>query len=140
LLILDVFFEQFESFARSSFDQAGDQKSIDGAVGFVGPYQQIQLPTVISRTQFAEPYTPLLEQFENHLKMLEFLGDDDGHFLREFLAVDIRTQQAHRSRCRLVLAVGMVDQNLFEVLVDLTKPPYLGLALQMEHELLGFVL
>lgn len=68
--------------------------------------------------------------------MLKFFGDDGRHFNSEFLAIDVRTYEAHGSGCCFVLAVCMIDQYFLKMLVDLTKPTGLGIAFKMQHTLL----
>ena len=51
--------------------------------------------------------------------MLQLFVDDLRHFATEILVFDVREQQIHRRPGGFFFAVGMVDQNLVQVLINL---------------------
>jgi hypothetical protein len=44
--------------------------------------------------------------------------------------------EIERRAGRLLLAVGVIDENLVEILVDLPEPAGVGFCLQVKHELM----
>lgn len=128
-----VFAEEAESFAAARFDQAGDEEAIDGAERFVGSHESVESSSVGSRLEASEGYAALIESFEHHLVVFEFFDHDAAHFVAEFSIFGIGIHQAHRDRSRFALAVGVIDEDLVEMLVDLLEPTLGRFGLQVQH-------
>ncbi len=133
LLVRHMVAEQTESFARTSFDQAGDQQSIDAAVRFELADQVVELPAVVAGFLTAKRDVALVEQLQYLVEMVQLLIDDDGHFAAQFFVFHVGHQQVHRTAGRLSLAMGVVQQNLVQVLVDLSQPAVGGCRVEIEH-------
>ena len=88
---------------------------------------------VAARREFLKRDATPLEQVEHQPKMLKFLVDDLRHRAGERDVVDIGEEQVHRHAGGLLLAVGVVDEDLVEGGVDLGEPAGGGGGLQAEH-------
>ena len=131
--VVDMIGEQSEAFAAPGLDQPGDQQSIDGAVGLRRADERLQLAAIRAGLLAAERDSAAVEQFADLVEVIEFLLDDRGHLAAQGVILDIRAQQAHRRRRRLVFAMGMIDQDLRQRRVDLCQPTRARSALKIQH-------
>jgi hypothetical protein len=53
------------------------------------------------------------------MEVFEFLLNNHRHLASQFAAIDISPEQAHGRCGGFVLAVGVIDQDLWKMLVDL---------------------
>ena len=65
--------------------------------------------------------------------MLELFVDDERHLAAELLVFDVREDEIERRAGRFLLAVGVVDEDLVEMGVDLGEPAGGRFGLEMEH-------
>ncbi len=133
--ITDMVAEQTEAFAAAGLDQRRDQQSIDGSVRFVGSNQGVEAATIGPRGEPAEFDAPFVQQMQHHLEVFEFLFDNPRHLATNLAILGIGVHQIHRGRRRLAFAVGMIDQDFVQVLVDLDEPTSGRFRLQVEHGL-----
>ena len=65
--------------------------------------------------------------------MLELLVDDERHLAAELLVFDVREDEIQRRAGRFLLAMGVVDEDVVEMGVDLGEPAGGGFGLEVEH-------
>ena len=114
--------EKCEAFARACLDQPRDQEAIDRPGRLLLADEGVQFRPVTARRQLAERNAAPLAQGQHHLEMLQLLADDLGQGPKNRHAVDIGENEVHRHARGLLLAVGVVDDQFFEVLLHLHEP------------------
>jgi magnesium transporter len=132
-LIFKTVAEEAKSLAGTSFDQAGDEETIDRLIRLVFADEFAQLAPVGAGGKLAKLDAALLEDFANHVEVFEFLANDFGHFLTQVLVFDIGEEQIHRRAGRLFLAVSVVDQEQVESVLDARKPARRRGFCEVEH-------
>ena len=75
--------------------------------------------SVGTRREFPKGDLAALEEIEDEPEVFELLVHDLGHRPGEVDVVDIGEQQVHRHARGLLLTVGVVDEHLVEMGVDL---------------------
>jgi hypothetical protein len=121
--ILNVSAEQIESFTRTGFDETGDQESVDCPSRFIFFHQIRESASVGAWDQPSEADSTPIEQLSDELEMGQFFVHDFGHRAAQVGVFHIGEHEVQRGASRLLLAVGMVDQNVRQVPVDLVEPP-----------------
>jgi len=134
LAIRQVPAQQTESLTRTSFNQTGDQQSVDSPLRFELPYQVVQLAAVVAWFQATETNPSRGEHLQHLMEMLEFLIHNARHFPAEFFIFDVGEDQIHGCTGRFLLAVRMVDQHHIQVLLHLAQPTHRRFRLQTQHE------
>lgn len=124
LLIVHVVTKKDKAFTAASFNEAGDEKSIDGFVRFLPDSQLFHFAAIRPWLDPPEPNVAALEKLQNHVKVFEFLVDDLSHLDAEFFVLHVIEHQPHRDACGLLFAMSVIDENHGEVLVDLFEPAF----------------
>lgn len=133
LFIFQVIAELGEAFAATSFDDSRDKQPIDGPARLVLANQFVEPAAVAAGAEAPEANATLLEQVEHHVKMFELLVDDLGHFAAELLVFDVGEDQVHGRGCGLFFAMGVVDQHVLKMDVDLIKPALASIGGEVKH-------
>ena len=60
-----------------------------------------------------------LQQVDHQVEVLQLLADDLRHGAGEVVMIHVGEQQIHRRARRLLLAMGVVDQDFFEMRINL---------------------
>jgi hypothetical protein len=88
---------------------------------------------VTDRTVLDAQLQDAIQQIDHQMEVLQLFLDNLRHFPAEIDVVDIGKQQIHcRARC-LLFAVGMVDEDLIEMIIDLAKPAIAGFRFKTQH-------
>ncbi len=82
----------------------------------------MQSGTVAAGPQFAKTDASSGEDVEHHVEMAELFLHDVGHRATEISVLDLGEQQIHRHSGRLLFAMGVVDEQFFNVVFDLRQP------------------
>ena len=81
----------------------------------------------------AEANLPGFEQVEYLAEVVELLDDDVRHFATQFDVPAVSEDQTHRYAGRLFFAMGVIDQDGFQIAIDLSQPSRLSFAMQAQH-------
>ena len=67
---------------------------------------------------------PLHDQIVDLLEMSKLFPCQSGQSLQKFRSIHISIQQTQRRACSLFFAVGVIDEELIEVIGRLLKPAF----------------
>ena len=122
LPIGDVVAEEGEALAAAGLDEPGDKQPIDGPGRLLAAHQALKPGAIRRRGELPKPDPAALEEIEHHPEMLQLFFDDLRHRPRQWQAIDIRKEEIHRHAGGLLLAMGVVDEELLEMPLHLRKP------------------
>src|SRR3954466_6628019 len=65
--------------------------------------------------------------------MLEFLADNLGHFAAKFDILNVREDKVERGAGGLLLAMSVINEDRWQVRINLLKPTSRRVTLEMQH-------
>jgi hypothetical protein len=114
--------QQIEPYARTGFDQAGDEQPVDTPLRFGFSHQRVQFTSVAAWLESSKRDSAFVEQIQDSEEVIEFFVDDLGHFPAQLLMLDIGVHQTHCRASGLSFAVRVVEQDFVQVLIYLRQP------------------
>src|SRR5207247_5398745 len=125
--------EQPHALAAPRLDERRAEQRVDQAVGLARPDGPHEVARVRARPLVAHGDATRREMPEHLLEVAELLASQAGERRQELPALGVLEEQAHRRRRRLLLAVGVVEQDLVQALERALDPRAARLRGEAEH-------
>lgn len=129
----DMVAKEGKSLATAGLDQPCHQQSVDRPPRLVATDEGMEPLAIAGGGEAAKGDAATLEEIEHQMEVGQFLGDDLGHCPGHRPAVDIGKEQIHRHAGGLLLAVGVIDEDLIQMGIHLVKPSCRSGSGEREH-------
>src|SRR5205823_12256769 len=125
--------EEPHALAAPRLDERRAEQRVDQAVGLARADGPHEVARVRARPLVAHGDATRREMPEHLLEVAELLASQAGERRQELPALGVLEEQAHRRRRRLLLAVGVVEQDLVQALERALDPRAARLRGKAEH-------